>query len=125
MKTGTNTNRIRIRHFYKTRFFFKENEQWVTGKGKLVASIATQENADGTIAIAVARCNKSDSPNRKEGRRLAEERLWRFQQWKRGGLYGIIQEVAESDASRSLVMDVSRNELINLIRTTGLSIWEK
>lgn len=49
-----------------------------TGKGRLLATIATTELPDGTIAVGVSRCNPADQPVRFIGRKIAQARLDRL-----------------------------------------------
>lgn len=55
-------NNIRVRHFHDSR-------------GRLVATIATQNDDDGMVRVAAAVCNSNDMPLKAIGRQLAAGRL--------------------------------------------------
>jgi len=58
----TPTRNLRYRHFHDNT-------------GQLIATIVSEPNPDGTFAVAITRCNRSDKPMRQRGRELATERL--------------------------------------------------
>lgn len=68
----------RFSHIHEGATFTDQNGVSHTGKGRLLATVATTELPDGTLAVGVARCNISDNPVRLVGKRIAESRLNRF-----------------------------------------------
>jgi len=62
--------RIRYRYFYEGT---KEN------KGRMIGTIATQENTDGTISVGFAKVHPKEAPSRVKGRLIAQGRLQAFQ----------------------------------------------
>lgn len=94
---------VRIRHFHR-----KSN-------GRLLATIATRSNPDGSIMMAVARCNPMDMPSKESGRELAIDRLQRFFLFKNKMLSGEELIVVREEIRRKLVVDISRPELIEKV----------
>lgn len=94
---------IRIRHF----------RQKTTGR--LVATIATRNNPDGSIMMAVARCNAADTPSKEAGRELATARLQRFFLFKNKLLTGDELQLAREEIRRRLVVDISRTDLLQKV----------
>lgn len=94
---------FRIRHFHQ-----KSN-------GRLVATIATRTNPDGSIMMAVARCNPADVPSKEAGRELAIARLQRFFLFKNKLLSGEELSIAREEIRRKLVVDISRPDLIQTV----------
>jgi hypothetical protein len=68
----------RFAHFHAGTTHTDPNGAAHTGKGRLLATIATQELPDGTIAVGVSRCNPADNPVRFIGRKIAAARLERL-----------------------------------------------
>jgi hypothetical protein len=94
---------FRIRHFHQK------------GSGRLVATIATRTNADGSIMMAVARCNPADVPLKEAGRKLAIARLQRFFLFKNKMLSGDELSVAREEIRRKLVVDISHMDFIQKV----------
>lgn len=94
---------VRIRHFHR-----KSN-------GRLLATIATRTNPDGSIMMAVARCNPLDTPSKESGRALAIARLQRFFLFKNKLLSGDELTIARDEIKRRLVVDLSRPDLVEKV----------
>lgn len=108
------SNQIRIRHFHS-------HEDRPDNKGQLLATLATEENADGLLTVAITRCTLSaDTATRKGGREQAIERLERYQRvFGRRSEQASPDDVEEcrDDGLRRLVFECSRPELIELIHS--------
>jgi hypothetical protein len=68
----------RFAHFHAGATHKDKNGVVHSGKGRLLATIATTELPDGTIAVGVSRCNPADNPVRFIGRQKAQARLDRL-----------------------------------------------
>lgn len=69
---------VRYAHIHAGTSFTDANGVSHTGKGRLLATVATQEMPDGTLAVGVARCREGDLPTRFTGRQIAAARLNRL-----------------------------------------------
>lgn len=94
---------VRIRHFHQK------------GTGRLLATIATRTNTDGSIMMAVARCNPKDVASKEMGRELALARLQRFFLFKNRMLDSEELDVAREEIRRNLVADINRADLIEKV----------
>lgn len=85
--------------------------------GKLLATIAIAPTDDGRFDVGVARCRHTDSPTRSWGRKLALERLDRFQKYKSASSSEKAQKyaVVEREIKKGLLRSFSREELVQLI----------
>lgn len=96
-------NKIRFRHFFNQ-------------SRALVATIATVDNKDGTVAVAVARRNPNDLPSRKIGRMVAEGRLERYLQLKTGELDESHRKHTEQLHDRNFTFDIKVDDLLSMFK---------
>lgn len=68
----------RYAHFHAGYTHTDDAGVTTTGKGRLLATIATMELPDDTIAVGVSRCNPADNPVRFVGRQISKARLDRL-----------------------------------------------
>jgi len=68
----------RFAHFHAMTTRTDLNGVAHTIKGRLLATVATAELPDGTVAVGISRCNPEDSPVRYIGRHIAKARLDRL-----------------------------------------------
>jgi hypothetical protein len=78
MTTTTAAPATRFSHFHTGVSYTDKQGVTHASKGRLVATIATRELDDGTIAVGVARVNPGDNPVRFAGRQRSEARLERL-----------------------------------------------
>jgi len=97
------TSRVRYRHF-------------LNDNRRVVATIATLDNPDGTISVAVARRSPKDTPNRKIGRTVAEGRLKRYMEFKSGELSSSHKEHTEEMHTRGFTFDVTKEVLASMFK---------
>lgn len=116
-------NRIRIRHFYKSseRIEFKMDgygRKVVIPKAKLVATIATKENEDGTISVGISRVHKEDVPKKNIGRSIAISRLMSLIDDIDSPTLTYPVECIDTDCSEdmSLALVMTKDELLKMIR---------
>lgn len=76
--TDTTRTGPRFAHFHAGTTHTDPTGTAHTGKGRLLATVATQELPDGTIAVGVSRCNPADNPVKFVGRKIAMARLERL-----------------------------------------------
>jgi hypothetical protein len=75
----TTPDPTRYAHFHKgCTHVDKKTGTTHPGKGRLVATVATTELPDGTIAVGVSRVNPGDNPVRYSGRQKARARMDRL-----------------------------------------------
>mgnify|MGYP001581604310 CR=1 FL=1 len=94
----------RFAHFHTDAIHTDDSGMTHVGKGRLLATIATKELPDGTIAVGVSRCNPSDMPVRLIGRKIAQARLDR--------LVAYLNK-QELTPSQTVLQDAERAELLS------------
>lgn len=85
---------------------------------RLVATIAIAHNEDGTFDVGVARCLNDDSPTKKQGRELAQERLKRLQLLKstdRKALALPDLKRVRREQKKKLALTMNKEELIAFV----------
>ncbi len=86
------------------------------GKGRLIATLASQEMPDGTLAVAVSRCSSSDVPSRFRGRHIAEARLKRYlSSFTPQGVKPTQVEKLQREIEELLVFRMSKDNLVDRV----------
>jgi hypothetical protein len=103
----------------KPRFAHFHEGTLETGRGRLVATIATYELDDGTIAVGVSRCGPEDRPVRHIGRQIAAARLERLTARLTGGTADRTAQRVYDDADALLCMHMTRDAFMRKVIKDG------
>lgn len=111
------TNPIRYAHFHAGTVLTDTATGTVrTGKGRLIATVATQELPDGTLAVGVSRCRVGDLPTRFTGRQIAAARMNRLFKAAQGEtLRGTQQELLTKERQELLVFRMRREDFVSKV----------
>lgn len=85
-----------------------------TGKGRLVATIATSELPDGTLAVGVSRVAGGDNPVRHTGRQRAHARMERVRNayMNRSGMKATQVELLDDEVFEMLAFRMERDTFV-------------
>lgn len=87
-----------------------------TIKGRLVATVATTDLGDGTVAVGVSRCHVGDNPVRFIGRHKSKARLDRFvAALRKEELKATQEELLEKERSELLAFRMTRDAFVDKV----------